>query len=122
MISDRLLVFELENSMARKPATRARFTLFDVFYEDGSQRSRRRVPSDDVEGQDGEARIRAFIEQQDREIAEKSGIAPPAPNRNRNAVRGRGPTPHRFSIRAVVKGIWISRSPTSLCAGRTDRD
>jgi hypothetical protein len=70
------LVFELENSMARKPATRARFTLFDVFYEDGSQRSRRRVPSDDVEGQDGEARIRAFIEQQDREIAEKSGIAP----------------------------------------------
>src|SRR2546421_708591 len=31
--------------MARKPATRAEFTLFDVVYEDGSQRSNRRVPS-----------------------------------------------------------------------------
>ena len=32
--------------MARKPGTRggAEFVLFDVFYEDGSQRSNRRVP------------------------------------------------------------------------------
>jgi hypothetical protein len=29
--------------MARKPATRVEFTLFDVVYEDGSQRSNRRV-------------------------------------------------------------------------------
>ena len=32
--------------MARKPATRAEFILFDVVYEDGSQRSNRRVPSE----------------------------------------------------------------------------
>jgi hypothetical protein len=33
--------------MARKPGTRAgaEFVLFDVLYEDGSQRSNRRVPS-----------------------------------------------------------------------------
>ncbi len=29
--------------MARKPTTRVEFTLFDVVYEDGSQRSNRRV-------------------------------------------------------------------------------
>jgi hypothetical protein len=31
--------------MARKPGTRVEFVLFDVFYEDGSQRSNRKVPS-----------------------------------------------------------------------------
>ena len=38
--------------MARKPATRVEFTLFDAVYEDGSQR---------------------IIEEQDRLIAERSG-------------------------------------------------
>jgi hypothetical protein len=60
--------------MARKPATRAEFTLFDVIYEDGSQRSNRRVPSDVLGGLDGDAPARAVIEEQDRVIAEKSGI------------------------------------------------
>jgi hypothetical protein len=60
--------------MARKPATRAEFTLFDVVYEDGSQRSNRRVPSDLLGGLDGDAPARAFIEEQDRVIAEKSGV------------------------------------------------
>jgi len=60
--------------MARKPATRVEFTLFDVVYEDGSQRSNRRVPSDILGGLDGDAPARAFIEEQDRLIAEKSGI------------------------------------------------
>jgi hypothetical protein len=55
--------------MARKPATRAEFTLFDVVYEDGSQRSNRRVPSGVLGGLDGDA----VIEEQDRLIAEKSG-------------------------------------------------
>jgi hypothetical protein len=36
--------------MARKPGTRTEFVLFDVFYEDGSQRSNRRVPSDVLGG------------------------------------------------------------------------
>jgi hypothetical protein len=49
--------------MARKPATRVEFTLFDVVYEDGSQRSNRRVPSEVLGG----------LEEQDRLIAEKSG-------------------------------------------------
>ena len=59
--------------MARKPATRAEFTLFDVIYEDGSQRSNRRVPSELLGGLDGDAPARAIIEEQDRLIAEKSG-------------------------------------------------
>jgi hypothetical protein len=59
--------------MARKPATRAEFTLFDVVYEDGSQRSNRRVPSEVLGGLDGDTAARAVIEEQDRLIAEKSG-------------------------------------------------
>lgn len=61
--------------MARKPATRVEYTLFDVVYEDGSQRSNRRVPSGVLGGLDGDAPARAVIEEQDRLIAEKSGIA-----------------------------------------------
>ena len=60
--------------MARRPATRAEFVLFDVFYEDGSQRSNRRVPSDVLGGLDGDEPARAVIEEQDRLIAEKSGV------------------------------------------------
>ena len=59
--------------MARKPATRAEFALFDVFYEDGSLRSNRRVPSELLGGIDGDAPARAVIEEQDRLIAKKSG-------------------------------------------------
>ena len=59
--------------MAKKPATRAQFTLFDVVYEDGSVRSNRRVPSEVLGGLDGDAPARAVIEEQDQLIAEKSG-------------------------------------------------
>ena len=59
--------------MARKPATRAEFALFDVFYEDGSQRSNRRVPNEILGGLDGDAPAHAAIQEQDRLIAEKSG-------------------------------------------------
>jgi hypothetical protein len=62
--------------MARKPGTRAEFVLFDVFYTDGSQRSNRKVPSEVLGGLDGDEPARAIIEQQDRAIAEKSGLAP----------------------------------------------
>ena len=64
--------------MARKPATREGFVLFDVLYEDGTQRSNRRVPSEILGGLDGDAPARAVIEEQDRLIAEKSG-KPPVP-------------------------------------------
>ena len=63
--------------MARKPGSRAEFVLFDVFYEDGSQRSNRKVPSDVLGGLDGDAPARTVIEEQDRAIAEKSGLPPP---------------------------------------------
>jgi hypothetical protein len=64
--------------MARKPATKQEFALFDVFYEDGSQRSNRRVPIELLGGLDGDAPVRAAIEEQDRIIAERSG-KPAAP-------------------------------------------
>ena len=59
--------------MARKPATRAEFELFDVLYTNGTQRSNRRVPREILGGLDGDAPARAAIEGQDRLIAEKSG-------------------------------------------------
>ena len=34
--------------MAKKPSPRAEFVSFDVVYEDGTQRSNRRVPADNL--------------------------------------------------------------------------
>lgn len=62
--------------MAKKPTARAEFVLYDVTYEDGSQRSNRKVPAEAVDTLDGEAGIKAAIEEQDRTIAEKSGLPP----------------------------------------------
>lgn len=63
--------------MAKKRDAVVEYLLFDAFYEDGSQRSNRRVPSELVEGQnDPVAAAKAVISQQDREIAEKSGKPP----------------------------------------------
>jgi hypothetical protein len=61
-------------AMARKPTKRVEFVLFDVIYEDGSQRSNRKVPSDALGGLDGDEPARAIIEAQDRAISEKSGL------------------------------------------------
>jgi hypothetical protein len=55
--------------MARKPATRAEFELFDVLYTNGTQRSNRRVPREILGGLDGDAPAVAAIEEQDRLIA-----------------------------------------------------
>jgi hypothetical protein len=60
--------------MARKPGTREEFVLFNVIYEDGSQRSNRRVPSTVLGGLDGDAPAQAIIAEQDRLIAEKSRL------------------------------------------------
>ena len=62
--------------MARKPTPRTEFVLFNVVYEDGSQRSNRRVPAELLGGLDGDAPARAVIEAQDREISAKSGLPP----------------------------------------------
>lgn len=60
--------------MARKKTdTKSEFVLFDVTYEDGAQRSNRRVPRDLLGGLDGDEPARNFIEEQDRENAERSG-------------------------------------------------
>ena len=62
--------------MARKPTKRTEFVLFDVIYEDGTQRSNRRVPGEALGGLEGDEPARVIIEQQDRDIAEKSGQTP----------------------------------------------
>ena len=60
----------------QKPTARSEFVLFDVIYEDGSQRSNRRVAADVLGGLDGDEPAKAEIEAQDRAIAEKSGMPP----------------------------------------------
>ena len=62
--------------MAKKPTARSEFVLFDVVYEDGSQRSNRRVPAALLGGLEGDKPAREEIEAQDRSIAEKSGMPP----------------------------------------------
>ena len=47
--------------------------LFDIVYENGERSSNRKVPNAEVNGLDGDEPARAFIEAQDRVIAEKSG-------------------------------------------------
>ncbi|WP_237153215.1 hypothetical protein [Oryzibacter oryziterrae] len=59
--------------MARKPSAKSEFVLFDVVYDDGSQRSNRRVPREILDGLDGDEPARAALEAQDRQIAEQSG-------------------------------------------------
>ena len=64
--------------MPKKPGTnpKGEFVFFDVIYEDGSQRSNRRVPAEILGGLEKDEPARGFIIEQDREIAEKSGRAP----------------------------------------------
>ncbi len=57
----------------KKMNTDSEFVLFDVFYQDGSRSSNRRVPRTAVGGLDGDEPAKAIIEEQDRDIAEKSG-------------------------------------------------
>mgnify|MGYP003346579086 FL=1 len=59
--------------MARKPAAKSEYVLFDVFYDDDTRRSNRRVPKEILEGLDGDDPARGFLEAQDREIADRSG-------------------------------------------------
>ena len=47
--------------------------LFDVVYEDGSRASNRRVPVEILGDLDGDEPARAFIEEQDEAIAQRSG-------------------------------------------------
>ena len=62
--------------MARKkqPVDKG-FVLFDVVYQDGTRTSNRKVPKSELGGLEGDEPARAFIEAQDRKIAEMSGIS-----------------------------------------------
>ncbi|MFO1111668.1 MAG: hypothetical protein U1E61_21050 [Bradyrhizobium sp.] len=64
--------------MAKKPGTnpKGEFVFFDIVYEDGSQRSNRRVPAELLGGLEGDELARGYIIEQDRDIAEKSGRPP----------------------------------------------
>jgi hypothetical protein len=64
--------------MAKKPGTnpKGEFAFFNVVYEDGSQRSNRRVPAELLGGLEQDEPARGFLIEQDREIAEKSGRPP----------------------------------------------
>jgi hypothetical protein len=64
--------------MAKRPGTNPKnsFVFFDVVYEDGSQRSNRRVPAELLDGHDKDKPALGFLIEQDRDIAEKSGRAP----------------------------------------------
>ena len=59
--------------MPRKPGLNSEFVMFDVVYEDGTQRSNRKVPRALLGGIDGDKPAHGFLVEQDREIAEKSG-------------------------------------------------
>ena len=59
--------------MARKKQAPIEFVLFDVIYQDGSRTSHRKIQAPEPYEVDFEGRVRATIEAQDREIAEKSG-------------------------------------------------
>ena len=62
--------------MAKKPTARTEFGLFDVIYEDGSQRSNRKVPGELLGGLDRDEPAKTYIMEQDQAIAEKSGMPP----------------------------------------------
>jgi hypothetical protein len=64
--------------MAKKPGTnpKGEHAFFNIVYEDDSQRSNRRVPTELLGGLDGDEPARGYIVEQDREIAEKSGRTP----------------------------------------------
>ena len=63
--------------MPRKPGLNSEFVMFDVVYEDGTQRSNRKVPRALTGGLDGDKPAHGFLIEQDRAIAEKSGNPPP---------------------------------------------
>lgn len=72
--------------MPKKPNPKPESVLFNVHYQDGTQTSNRRVPGHLLSLLDADEQIQAFIEQQDREIGERSG-RPRGPIRTIEKVR-----------------------------------
>ncbi len=59
------------NSRTKKKV--GEFLLFDVLYEDGSRSSNRKAPAPEKAGEEGEDAVKAYLEAQDRKIADASG-------------------------------------------------
>ena len=59
-----------------KSRTASDTVLFDVFYEDGTRASNRKVPAALIAGLDGDSPALTYIMDQERKIAELSGKAP----------------------------------------------
>jgi hypothetical protein len=59
--------------MAKKKQVALGAVLFDVVYQDGSRTSNRKVPESAIDAFDSDGSVLAYIEAQDRDIAEKSG-------------------------------------------------
>jgi hypothetical protein len=57
----------------KKSPIAGEFLLFDVLYDDGMRTSNRKVPSADLQEWDVDGSVRAILEAQDRDIAERSG-------------------------------------------------
>ncbi|MGY3426522.1 hypothetical protein ACVWZW_007026 [Bradyrhizobium sp. F1.13.4] len=97
--------------MAKKPGTnpKGEFAFFNVFYEDGSQRSNRRVPAELLGGLDGDEPARAFIMEQDREIARK--IRPPADGNQEPRASRREEEVSFSPIHVIASGAKQSTSP-----------
>ena len=60
----------------RKPHVDNGNVLFDVFYEDGSRASNRKVPAAVLGGLDGDAPALTYIMDLERKISDLSGKAP----------------------------------------------
>ena len=60
--------------MRKKPRLETSFILFDVIYQDGTRTSYRKVPASEIDELDGINAAKAFIEAQDRTIAQRSGV------------------------------------------------
>ena len=75
-LGDGPVQFQIGFIMARKPTMRTEFVLFDIVYEDGIQRSTRKVDASLLGGLDGDEPALTSIMDQDRAISEKSGVPP----------------------------------------------
>src|SRR5436309_15031880 len=97
--------------MAKKPGTnpKGEFAFFNVVYEDDSQRSNRRVPSELLGGLDGDEPARGYIMEQDREIAATSGRTPLA---IKSISRAGAQTKEGAAVQAIR--AQRRRSPTPL--------
>ena len=83
--------------MPRKPGLNSEFVMFDVLYEDGTQRSNRKVPRALTGGIDGDKPAHGFLIEQDRDIAEnpagrvpRSKASPVRVREKKNAIFPRG--------------------------------